>query len=58
MDQVLSYSFVNVNAVERAGNRHKRENMPRWAVVVLDGMEGMLHNTSWKRIVAAAVVLG
>ncbi|CAN0020902.1 unnamed protein product, partial [Laminaria digitata] len=27
--QVLSYSFVNVNAVETAGNRHKRENMPR-----------------------------
>ena len=49
---------MNVNAIERAGNRHKRENMPRWAVRLLDRMEGMLHHNAWKHIVAAAVVLG
>lgn len=56
--QVLSYRFVNVNAVERQGKRLKWEKKPRWLVRVLETMEGALHTRWWRNIVAAIVLLG
>lgn len=56
--QVLSYSFVNVNAVERQGKRKKWEKMPPRLARLLESMEAVLARRSWKRAVAAVVVLG
>lgn len=55
---MLSYRFVNVNAVERQGKRLKWERKPRWLVRLLETMEGALHAQWWQHIVAAVVLLG
>lgn len=56
--QVLSYSFVNVNAVERQGKRKKWEKMPPRVAWLLEKMEAVLATRWWKHTVAAVVLLG
>lgn len=56
--QVLSYSFVNVTAIEREGKRQKWEKMPPLLAKLLQRMGNMLHVRSWQHTVAAVVVLG
>ncbi|CAM9446221.1 unnamed protein product, partial [Ectocarpus sp. 6 AP-2014] len=55
--QVLSYSFVNVNAVERQGKRKKWEKMPPRVAWLLEKMEAVLATRWWKHTVAAVVLL-
>lgn len=57
-EQVLSYSFVNVTAVERQGKRLKWEQKPPWLVCILKKMESILNLKWWKHGVAAVIVLG
>lgn len=58
MRQVLSYSFINVSAVERQGKRAKWEQKPRWLLHLLQSMEGALHLKWWKHTVATVVLIG
>ena len=56
--QVLSYSFVNVNAIERAEKRQKLEKLPTWLVWLIRKMETWLHSRGWRRTVTAVVLAG
>lgn len=58
LPQVLNYSFVNVNAVERQGKRKKWEKMPPRLARLLERLEAMLARRWWKHTVAAVVLLG
>lgn len=55
---MLSYSLVNVNALEREGQRQKWKKMPTWLVWLLEHMEAMLRLRSWRHIVGTVVLLG
>lgn len=55
---MLSYSFVNVNAVERHDKRKKWEKMPPRLARLLESMEAMLAERSWKNLVAVVVSVG
>ncbi|CAM9284097.1 unnamed protein product, partial [Ascophyllum nodosum] len=54
--QVLGYSFVNVNAIERAEKRQKLEKLPTCLMWLLRRMEAALRSRAWRHVLAVVVL--